>query len=495
MATLLTTGTTSPQLLACFNPALYYVETAQISTGSSTSYRADLVLTASTVSTASTLVIDGQTFVFTSTPTFGELPISGSNLTTAIKKAIDSNPFLNYKIDTVLINSGLTITSKATGSLNDISISAPSSFTLSFTGGTNQYQGQSYNNYKNYLEVWVSPFDTYPTQSFDNYTNKLIYYQDYNDTNEIYFDIENVLQAQHTVELPIFGTTIADRVSGHLVPFKLYWGEEYPDSNGFLIQNQLGEFKNQYSLFAALPLNSNYNLTSYTQSSNSQFLTNSPSNKEVLKNQHEYLYFMYSAGTGSITLTVNEGLNIQNLSRAIKGDGLFYVDVSPQTLNIPTSASTYSVRLYSGATPLTVSKSYKYVNDCNSNYVNLIWLNPLGGFDSYTFRGVLSTRLTRDFESYTQPLGYNPIPSDRVETVQFATSDVETTVSARVPNSGTYNWLLELTRSSYVYEVQSDNSFKYVVITSAESEYNSKDNQYTLKITYRNTVDSNSQNG
>lgn len=253
-------------------------------------------------------------------------------------------------------------------------------------------------------------------------------------------------------------------------------------SSGILVDGATAS-SNVYSVWDAsldrVSFNS-FNHTDYiitnSVSTPKKFLTNKPDRSVVNDNSTELLYFLQD-NVENLTLQVeayNEYNNLYSyLSYTIPNTSskMIRVNVSPRVLkslglNLNAPNTSYKVYLNKniGNTTKTETRTYLYQNRCGATPVNILWVNNLGGIDSYQFtnpKGTMNiTRNTIQKNIYDSNDNiYNDIennifnPSDEI--VNINVSGTYEMFSGYVSDAET-SWLTQLYRSKQVYIELSD---------------------------------------
>lgn len=129
------------------------------------------------------------------------------------------------------------------------------------------------------------------------------------------------------------------------------------------------------------------------------FLTNKPNHSKVNNISAEHLYFMQDGTVSGLQVRIRtyngSGSLIDTEVQLIPNQGqykMYRINCSPKALmdsyNLHfTNVAYYVVDVIDGlANPRTEERVYLYEqNKCHLDYVNLMWVNALGGIDSYQF--------------------------------------------------------------------------------------------------------------
>lgn len=271
------------------------------------------------------------------------------------------------------------------------------------------------------------------------------------------------------------------------------------------------------------------------------FLTHQPRRKAIRRDAIEYLYFImdrFDATNDVIQAVITieyEDCTTQQLSpQNIIIDSteqfgvLGYIEVSPRVMNLDALEATagkqiraYFIQLYQASSwqggipvPFTVNQAYELVNEERyTDYMpTLLFLNPLGGFDSLTPRGVLTKQVSNKSDNYARTLQHRTKTSrsgtDYADYSLLTTTGAynsETKISYKLEsgwmNKEHMDWLRDLVQSTEIYlidlsmerELRDLNTFlpRAVDIVSTDWARASDVDEYNLSIEVELTVNRN----
>lgn len=260
-----------------------------------------------------------------------------------------------------------------------------------------------------------------------------------------------------------------------------------------------------------------YRMNSITSS----FLTAAPRNKDVGRDEYETLtllqdytsnisYIKVSAYTSSGSLigafdvtnaeftsyTAGAFTDPENMKLEI---GVGYKNLYEFNGTNPTTdgdCSYYTVQAFDGS-DAAVSEVFLFtiVDRCTKyEPIRLAWLNPLGGWDYYTFKQV-DRRLGIQKSSFKKVLAYNYSGVDRGETVYHAQSEEYMQLATDFVDSATSDWLSGLFASPEVFVVYPLADPLPVVVTESEYSFRvsgrDKLKRYELTLKHAHKINSN----
>lgn len=223
-------------------------------------------------------------------------------------------------------------------------------------------------------------------------------------------------------------------------------------------------------------------------------LSHQPLRKLIRRDALEFLYFVFDRPANlnlydllgmRVTFTLEDCTEVESFfpitafSTFDIQNGIISIEVSPRMFDLTSYESTSKVASYSitfyvlssfnisaPAIDLTVEQSYVLVNEdnCADNVPTLLFLNPLGGYDSLTPRGVIVKSIDVDRDNYNRTLKHetvnkhNGLPYPDYEKVTTeSTYATQTTVSYSI-NTGWLDkdhadWLRDMVQSTEIYLV------------------------------------------
>ena len=117
---------------------------------------------------------------------------------------------------------------------------------------------------------------------------------------------------------------------------------------------------------------------------------------------------------------------------------------------------------------------------CSIN--DFVFLNRLGGWDSFNFGGTSSVEFKTVADTSYNTLLPDFTVSSRIENVEQRFIDEQKTVKSSPVNRQTIEWLQELCASKVVFELKTK---RYIIADKFSLKYNSKDDLFQVEMTYR----------
>lgn len=342
----------------------------------------------------------------------------------------------------------------------------------------------------------------------------------------IQFNINNLVNDYVDMQLPIRrndsmqNIVELDKISDnkHLIAYFIVWGDSYRfQQNGDRKRQVQGVSEVLWTQNGGTNSLNPYTLSQYVWTNSIvpfQFLTNCPNEKEVSYNSIEFLQFIRKKQSNLTvgfeygrTLKVNYvdgattsldtpiGNNWINLSNNLS------MDVSPSNLGIEglevsnnTLIDSYEVSFYyklaNGVKYRSEVKKYVMRRKCNEQSYNLLFINRLGAWDTVEFRGDFQVENNRNV---TQVQRNTPILTNRISTISYDEVLVtkidynkQYNVNSGYMSKTHYNWISELLSSSAVYVWDNDlRAFRAILITNNNYQFNSKESEFNLALTFR----------
>lgn len=249
-----------------------------------------------------------------------------------------------------------------------------------------------------------------------------------------------------------------------------------------------------------------YALNSNSVNKKMKFLTKKPNYSVVNDNSFEQLYFIKDV-TGKGILKTNFYKNNTLLSTVSPSNPhdlntdintyMYACDVSPRYYQSvsqwPTQSTPdyYSVRVVNTSNSATSSnvKWYKYLPvPCNVDTINIIWVNKLGGVDSYQFlapvesREVERTTIQKNVYDYDSALDFvdreNNILNNSEEVININVNSIYRVWTDKLTDNESY-WIAELLESKQIYLEVNDSVKSLYPVVLVDTNYNINKNKYS----------------
>jgi len=177
--------------------------------------------------------------------------------------------------------------------------------------------------------------------------------------------------------------------------------------------------------------------------------------------------------------------------------GVMTIDVSPSYLgfqSLPDGIVDYDVQIFIGPNPYTEIRKYYVINNCLPSRTQIMFLNRLGGWDTYYFIGDNNTKDSRKAQDFNKTRPTTIKPYNR-GSAQFNINYTRgLSLSSGQLNSSEFIWLEELLGSNDVYIVNRMGEFEAVTITNFNRDFSSREQLYTIDVTIEKSLPTNNVN-
>ena len=524
-----TPNTDGVALSASHNPIQFRFQTDAI--GSPNYAYAWVYVQGPTILVGTTFEFNGTTYTASDNPAFGEFKTTTASTRLEVAQSMmlmlrnDPN---NYEYEFQVSDVGaftpmLYLQAKKAGSLYNMSIVVSAG--LSIFGifvGSDQFRGQSLQDYK----VWATLIHN-PAYRFAQFIgtppswspgNQILADYDlaWSDDNTSVIDIAGVANTLVDYERPNIAIGI-HRQESAISAFFLEYGEKYIPSGQENEQvNLISRSDVVYVLNSALPTLNQNDLSQYYQRQPAQkLLTTQPTTSTVRTQGKSLLSFIWYHPTLSYAWI---GVYVQAVfydgSTAIVGtfsktqvqSGYHTVRVDPESWAMTSFENSqgklvqsYQVYLveslnpaFGGAYKFSELRTYIVDRVCLSgSLVEFVWLEPIGGWASYSFYGELVGDVDRspslydqgrknDFDIHDQMLSVSQVEFGYVSSVTTAEMDFPT-----------FSWLRDSLLKSPVVYIVSGSSLIPIVIVGHEAKSGTNDFTFSLGVTFNLSAPSN----
>jgi len=479
-------------------------------------------------------VIVGDTFVFHGTTyTASNDPGAGEFLTTtasttgqvieSIARMLQDDPDVNYAylFEPNTATSTIAITAILPGTQWNIPYTLPSPFVFLFLlSGQDSTRGMQFPDYMVWVEVFVNPFVSFANPSLGTTGNTLegLLMKPYLASNRMTFDLSAYVQSMLEVSKPDLALGLFLTV-GNWVQYSWRYGEQYTRP-GFTnpLRTQIGQSGSRYALKSALPNNDTTNLLPYYQTSRN-WLTNQRTNRLIQPmGDYDWLYFIWYdvlPATGakflalSLRITWIDGTQFDagRFFSAQGVDGVYGVRVDPDAFGMPAIellqnkvVASYQINLVQSSSPAftsfsIISEAFTFVIDrkCNE-YAEypFVWLEPIGSFAGYTFRGITKTTPERAAQVMLRSVDLaNPKSSNQVRATRQVDFSVSYQTFSGLVDKATFDWLRDSLFSSPCVFVIIDDELHAVIVTGTNAEDQSDQDTAGVSITWQFTQPNN----
>lgn len=433
----------------------------------------------------------------------------------------------------------IIITAKVYGSGYDITFTGTSNIVeISNVSGSDKYKYNQYTDFNNYYTIYVAPLQSEYGVDQDKYLyTPASEYQIPFSSTSLNFNVNEVIKnyVEHvlpTKKLNIgFSVKELDKVTDKLPILRAFfveWGSVYRYiTNGESKKNIQGVTSIRWVQCGAQHKLNYYTLNSYvldpTQTTPFSFLTSRPDYTPVTYTSHQYIQFIFKRtypifATGTLQLKIDvvfmdgttQSNTLGNYNYELLGGNLSF-DVSPSALNLQgieqiagKIIQTYSVCVvWTNLTGTFYSNKHYYtlLPACLNEKVNIIWFNDFGAWDSHEFYGTQTKQQTRQTTSYTKNIPFSAntnvgvlskAASEEVNIINNINHNTNYTISSGLMNIDFYNFMVGITKSTAVYLYDStEKQYVSINIVDFAVDYNNRNSEFNMKITYNYTVDNN----
>jgi len=258
------------------------------------------------------------------------------------------------------------------------------------------------------------------------------------------------------------------------------------------VRHSVASFGNETDLIN-LDISTQYQMLTGTLSTTRKFLTTAPrTGIKICDDSNFYLYITTGAATEPIKLMLkvydDTGSLLSTNIKTLTTSTLLMLRYGVGTKNINdwnaaylVGASYYTITLCNN-TPAALGETIRFNIDCDCSKFNehfrLHWLNPLGGFDAYSFNMKFDRTFNSAKSSYKKILGavdaagaFTFAPSQAGKT-QFNTLTTEKIkIHSNWITEDESNWLFTLSKSTQVYwEIDADTYAPVIITNTAYSQ-------------------------
>jgi len=257
------------------------------------------------------------------------------------------------------------------------------------------------------------------------------------------------------------------------------------------ILKHLHQFYNMPTIYhtsnAALQYNQTNNMIDYYLDNNTpptaKFLTESPITRILSENELSALYFLIDIQDILVRYSYYENNTfISNTDDVYLEANLKYHNaITINWSGAPANANKMEVQIFdiAGDTLTEIRYFIRAESTCIENQI--VWLNKLGGYDSFMFTGGLESSITAVKETEIEnPFNTNFLSPFAITSYRSINSNKEIKIAHRCVNNETAQWLKnELINSADIYIVE-DLVYKPVLMQDANVGYNSYSKEFIV---------------
>lgn len=385
------------------------------------------------------------------------------------------------------------------------------------TVATDYYDSQNYVDFGVYADLYINSEGDLGSNLDRTHSERIAQFENSYNANNIYtFDSSGTIKNYISTPTPTLSATTMESMREALINCYFVFGSKYDEfNNGYRRQFLKGQTNNIWALNSSLPFNEVNNLSAYTITNNvtaatMSYLTNSPNPKQVFNESHEYLSFLYSNSEGAqlpslafwVMVDINyvdgssdtDEFEINFTSINTTGGSLYCTCISPTQFF--SSGNTHNGQLVDSYTVRLIQstgvgsywvrgedKIYKYVDDCLlEGATEFLWLNPLGGWDTFIFNGEKEEDIDRKITTFQIPVSFQ---GDYYSNSTIDNIDVNKKIKARSGyiDKTHLDWLFEMFKSTDTYIIQNGEK-KRIVITGGDWKPISNNNLFNVTVEY-----------
>ena len=447
-------------------------------------------------------------------PSFGQYDTSGSlsAIANSIANVLNNDIVFNrlFYADSITAAGFIIITAINTGSRYTLVFTGGSAFTQALnTAGTDADIGQSNKDFQVFCEVFVNGSgefgDLVDKQTMQRITTIT---KNYQPDNIIKFDVSGVVKNYLNTEQP--NTAPQAKYNNHTINYCLLFGYNSKDSNNITQKVITGVTAVKWVQLAALGLLETNDLTDYVctvGTPNKLFLTEQPVNKDWWIGQKDYVNFLWQHIPALPNIAIlyirpyfYDGTigAFQQVSILFPTGGQYAIDLNALPISSIESTAGKLIKLFdlrlSGSISLTpgsatpITRLYKYTirRECPERTLDIVFLNPLGGWDGLRMTERKDINTTRKAETFEKTRPYLPTSSDTIRGVKSVKVErSESWATGWLPLSHR-NWLDSFLQSPAIY-IYLGGVFTLILIDNERLEFDDEADKFNLSFTFETT--------
>lgn len=453
---------------------------------------------------------------------------TAAEISTSLAEVFQKDPIISRLYYITNTSNVVTLTSKEYGNGYDLTSSnvtiTGSNLTLSnTTSGEAEFDGQLVENYSLYAELFVDNSMEYAdTPVAADYIRVQELELPFSNTNEHQFDLAPALKNfvnSGKIDFTFTGTTYMGEM---IASYYVKYGEKYP-----LIPNSNTKKKRYkdstaygWCINSSLPFESSNSMNDYFGTSDVLFLNTAPNTKFSHRDSKEFLNIvipMDYANALSIFGNIymydgTEYLNVRLYDITTSGatgnfGGVAVIQAGYDALGLSAYETPSAlirkvelqVRQLSGGSFIGYSETISYyleIDEQPTNY-NIVFLNSLGTYETYSFIGEVIESQSISRSSYQKPY---PIDAQGAAAVGFQYNSVidteytkEWTLNSGIIDGDTFDFLMGMLQSNRLYHYDVDHQ-NYLLVKSHSATKSSMTNEYSIQIVVQETISENNVN-
>lgn len=317
-------------------------------------------------------------------------------------------------------------------------------------------------------------------------------------------DSHRIIENYCTFDFSVGDATDALDCPNSYIEYELRIGEEYgtpplvypnlDTATGYAINSAL---KHSVASFGGEPdlinvdLRGSYMMSKLVTLANKPFLTSSPRTLTICNDKNYYLYALVNVSNepaklrlrtydANGTIITSHDKVLSATTNAILRYGVGTKNINDWDATYLAGASSYDVRLFTNpgiGIPAAISELFTFNIDCDCSKYNehfrLHWLNPLGGFDAYSFNMRFDRTMNLKKSSFKKILGavdgsgnfsFSPSQAGKVQFDTLTTEQVK--INSNWITEAESEWLFTLAKSTQVFWEIDSETYAPVIITN-----------------------------
>lgn len=385
--------------------------------------------------------------------------------------------------------------------------------------GVAEFDGQLVENYSLYVELFVNDNMEYnDTPVATDYYRVQELELPFNDSNEHQFDLAPALKnfvSSPKIDFTFSGITY---LSEMLASYYCKYGEKYPLVANSNTKKKRYKGKTPYGwcINSSLPFEEQNTMNDYFGTSNVRFLNTATSTKYSHRDSREFLnivipkdYTYPLALFGNIYMydgTAHYNINLLTLTTGLNFGGVGIIQAGYDALGlVPYESGGVKIRKVElqvrqdsgGYIGFSETLAYNFEIDEQPANFNVVFLNSLGTYETYTFVGEVIESQDIESTTYQKPYGVSSrgaaTPGFQYNTV-IDTKYVKTWIlNTGIISSDTFDFLMGMLQSNRIYHYD-DEYQNYLIVKSHTAEKSTNNNEYSVQIVVEESISKNNVN-
>lgn len=435
---------------------------------------------------------------------------SAADLAECIASVLNSDFNFKQRFYAVVDNIEVSIQARQQGARYNLNFFStdPDILQTSVTDSGNWNRGQILKDYTIYGDVYVGSSGNYADLVSRLPATRVGSVEiDYQPSNTYTFDVSSFVEPYVRRSTPTINASTFFRDLGTMTNVFIVFGERYDEfNNNFRKPFPVGQTDVAWVHNAALDYSLPNTLSAYTYdfsvaNTNKLFLTNQPTSKDTFTNQKEFLSVIIE-GNSNFEIFIDglyeywDGTQVgyaDKFTTTVTSGGCYTADVSYSNMGFTgsTEIRRYTARLWRRnistgfEVPVSITQTFNVLPDCPTDYqTNVLWVNSLGGWDSFIFNAEIEEKIKRKSDEFITPPDYSPTASERLNTDYNIDVQKTTILKSNWINKAHFDWLSDMAKSDDV-RILSGSTFIPVTISNFNYELDSINDLYEISIEYK----------